>query len=142
MKSTIQKAVIGLLTLGLVGFALQGSAQTEDKAPAKKPASENSKKEEAKKQRTLPFRGTLTAVDKAARTLTVGKRVFQITSETKVCKGPEKAPATLADAVIGERITGSYQQTADGKLMARSIYLGGQTAAAPGTKPKEGKKSS
>jgi hypothetical protein len=142
MKNPIQTAAIGLLTLGLASYALQGYSQAGDKAPAKKPVSENSEKGEVKKPRTLPFHGTLTGVDKAARTVTVGKRVFQITSESKVCRGPEKTPATLDDAIVGERITGSYQQMTDGKLMAKSVYLGGKAAVAPGTKASPGKNGS
>jgi hypothetical protein len=135
MKSTIQKTAIGLLTLSLTAFLLQSYVQAQDKAPDKKPAAESSEKGEARKARTLPFHGTLTAVDKEAKTLTVGKRVFKITPETKIYSGSEKTPAALHAAVVGERITGSYQQTPDGKLTARSIYFG-KTEAAAGKKAK------
>lgn len=134
MKSTILQTAIGLLALGLTALPSACCAEATDKPSNHKTAAESSEKAETKKSRSLPFHGTIIAVDKSAKTLSVGKRVFQVTSETKVFKGPEKAPATLADAAVGERITGSYQQAAGGKLTARSIYLGGKTESGAGKK--------
>jgi len=68
-------------------------------------------------------------VDKVARTITVGKRVFQVASDTKIFTA-EKTPALFDDAVVAEHITGSYTKADDGKLLAKSIYFG----AKPGTK--------
>ena len=47
-----------------------------------------------------PFRGKLAAVDKTAKTIKVGKSIYQITSETRLLKGGK--PATLGDGVVGE----------------------------------------
>jgi hypothetical protein len=76
---------------------------------------------------TLPFRGTLTAVDTNAMTLTVGKRMFNMTSETTVTR--DDKPAVLADGVAGEPVRGSYKKNAEGKLDAVTIRFGGAAGA-------------
>ena len=74
------------------------------------------------KQGVIPFRGKIGAVDKTAKTITVGERVFQITSETKLMKAEK--PATLGDAAVGEEIRGSYKKADDGKLLAQRVWIG------------------
>jgi anti-sigma28 factor (negative regulator of flagellin synthesis) len=81
-----------------------------------KPAAE--KKAPAQKTRSLPFRGKITAIDKTAKTLTVGGRTFSITSETRVYVG-DKA-ATLDDGKVDWSVTGSYKVD-DGKLIAQLV---------------------
>jgi hypothetical protein len=80
------------------------------------------------------FNGTLTAVDTNAMTFTVGKRTYEISSETMITKAGE--PATLADGVVGEKAAGTYKKDADGKLTATSIHFG---AKADGEKKKKKK---
>jgi hypothetical protein len=58
--------------------------------------------------------------------LTIGKRVFFVTSETKIFKSDK--PATFADGVVGEYVTGSYKKSDDGKLIAHSVYFGGKAS--------------
>jgi hypothetical protein len=78
-----------------------------------------------KKHRTapssLPFHGDLTAVDTNAMTLTVGKRTFNMTSETIVTK--DGKPAVLADGAVGGQVRGAYKKNAEGKLDAVSIHF-------------------
>ncbi len=96
-------------------------------APAATPAAAQTtpvKKHTATAPATLPFRGTLTTVDTNAMTLTVGKRTFNMTSETVVTK--DDKPAVLADGVAGEPVRGSYKKNADGKLDAVTIHFGGK----------------
>ena len=81
------------------------------------------KKHSATSSATLPFRGTLTAVDTNAMTLTVGKRTFNMTSETIVTK--DDKPALLADGVAGEPVRGAYKKNAEGKLDAVTVRFGG-----------------
>jgi hypothetical protein len=57
-------------------------------------------------------------------TLTVGKRMFNMTSETVVTK--DDKPAVLADGVAGEQVRGSYKKNAEGKLDAVTIHFGGK----------------
>lgn len=73
-------------------------------------------------QRAIPFRGKVAAVDKAAKTVTVGARVFQITSETKILKG--EVPGTLDDGSVGAAVSGSYHEAGGGKLVAKMIRFG------------------
>jgi len=73
---------------------------------------------------TLPFHGAVTSVDTNAMTLTVGKHMFNMTSETTVTK--DGKPAVLADGVAGEQVRGSYKKNAAGKLDAVTIHFGGK----------------
>ncbi len=82
------------------------------------------------KPATLPFHGTLTAVDTNAMTLTVAKRTFAMTSATTITK--DGKPAVLGDGVVGEPVRGAYKKTAEGKLDAVTVRFGG---AAEGKKP-------
>jgi len=69
-----------------------------------------------------PFRGKLAAVDKVAKTITVGKSVYHITSETKIKKGDK--PAILEDGVIGEPVSGYAKPMEGGKMLASSVNFG------------------
>ncbi len=98
---------------------------TTPPAPAPKPA--------AKKRATpstTSFRGTVTALDTNAMTLTVGQRTFEITSETMITK--DDKPAILSDGVVGDPVRGAYKKNAEGKLDATTIRYGG--AAQPAKK--------
>ncbi len=75
-----------------------------------------------KKHDTVPFHGKLIAVDKNAMTLKVGERTFEISSETKISK--TSGPATLADGVVGEMVSGVYKKSKDGKLIATTVHFG------------------
>jgi len=92
------------------------AAQTPAAAPQTPPV---------KKHVTVPqFRGTLTALDTNAMTLTVGKRTFNMTSETIVTK--DGKPAVLADGVVGEPVRGAYKKNAKGELDAVTVHFGGK----------------
>ena len=80
----------------------------------------------AKKPVPGPFHGKLAAVDKTAKTITVGKRTFQITAETKINKAGQ--PATLNDGVVGEVASGYVKPTEDGKWLATTINFGPKPA--------------
>ena len=117
-------SLIGLVVaVGLAGPV--GRAQTN-------PSPATVKREPAKApkgSRAIPFRGTLTGVDKVSKTIKVGERTFQITSTTKLYK--DGKPATFDQATVGEPITGSYKKLKDGKLQANSVYFGGKGVAKP-----------
>jgi hypothetical protein len=116
-KSILKLSLAGLLAVAVVEAPLQLCAQTNTNAPAATTG----------KKTTLPFRGKLSAVDKTAKTITVGERTFQITSDTKIFKAGK--PATLEDGVVGEDMSGSYRKADDGKLTAVTVRFG----------PREGK---
>jgi len=112
---TLKLAILATLTFSLTLASHSLLAQSTNKAPASKSAPE-------KKPVAHPFHGTLTAVDKNAKTITVGKVTYQITSETKIRKNDK--PATLDDGVIGEEAAGYVKPNADGKLFASSVRFG------------------
>ena len=62
------------------------------------------------------FSGKVTAVDAGTGTLTIKSRTFAITSATKITDSTGAA-ATLADAAVGAKVSGSYEKSADGTTM-------------------------
>lgn len=118
MNSNLRIVLAGLLTAAIVLAPAAGIAQEKPKTP---PPSKAETKP-APSVRTIPFRGTVTVVDQATKTVTVGERVFQITSETKVMKSDQ--PATLGDVKVGDAIAGNYLKGDDGKLTAKMIRFG------------------
>ena len=75
-----------------------------------------------KKSVAGPFHGKLLALDKNAKTITVGKRTFLITSDTRIKKAGR--PATFAEGVIGEPVSGYVKPAQDGKWIAVSVNFG------------------
>jgi hypothetical protein len=128
IKSISKLSLTGILAALILGVPVRVSAQAQEPALAS-PAPAVPTKPKA-----IPFKGKLTAVDKPAMTITVSKRTFSITSETKLFK--DGKPATLADGVVGERVTGSYFKGDDGKLTAKSVYWGGKGGTTETAKPK------
>jgi hypothetical protein len=87
---------------------------------------------EEQPSRPLPFRGTIKAVDKEAKTITLAERterVFHITKDTKLSKGGKEA--TFEDAKVGEQVGGSYRRDAAGKMTAVSIRFGPRVEETP-----------
>ena len=124
----------GLLAAAVAGMPAHLPAQTKEK-PAK---TATEKKEGAEKKPSAgPFHGKLAGVDKTAKTITVGKRTFQITSETKMFKAGK--PATLDEGIVGEEASGYVKPTEDGKLVATKVNFGPKTNT-EGTKAGEKKK--
>ena len=78
----------------------------------------------------LPFHGKLKAIDTTAKTISVGTRTFEITSETIIIKDGKSA--TLADGVVGDETGGAYKKTDDGKLVLTKLRFGAKVATEPG----------
>ena len=141
MKASIRSSVIVCLLAGAVAFS-PGAGFAQDKKPTGKPgtgAAETKPETKApvagaKTQGVIPFRGKVDAVDKNAKTVKVGERVFQITSETRLEKNGK--PATLDDAVVGDEVGGNYRTGDDGKLNAMMVRFGPKPAM---DKPQGGK---
>lgn len=129
MKKHISKlAILALCGAAiLVAPALSRAQDTTSPAPGAK-ASAPAKKRSG----LVPFHGKLETVDTNAMTFTVGKRTFQVTSETKILKDGQ--PAVLADGVTGETVSGSYKKAEDGALNAVTVHFG---AKADGQKKKK-----
>jgi hypothetical protein len=71
-----------------------------------------------KPRTTLVATGKVSEVDTNAMTLTVGKRTFAMTSETRITKGGK--PAILSDIVVGDKVGIAYKKVA-GKVNAITI---------------------
>lgn len=136
LKTIVKIGLFSLISFFIALAPLSLSAQTKenkDKTAAK--SSADKKESSDKKASAGPFHGNLAALDKSARTITVGKRTFQVTSETKISKGGK--PATLDQGVVGEPVSGYVKPTDDGKLVATKINFGPKP---DGEKNKNGKK--
>lgn len=82
--------------------------------------------DQQKKPRPYPFNGTVHAVDKQARTVTLlGKeknRVLHFDDQTKVLKLGK--PAKLDDLAAGEEVGGQLRKTEDGRELVVSLRAG------------------
>jgi hypothetical protein len=128
IKSKLKTVVPGLLILGMMVLPSQLFAQITNKTAAeKRPTTETKEPSKTEKKSSAgPFHGKLAAMDKIAKTITVGKRTFQITSETKIKKAGKFA--TLEDGVVGEDVSGYVKPSAaDGKLVATTVNFGPKT---------------
>src|ERR1043165_9629505 len=110
-KSILKLSLLGLLAATVMGTVIPVHAQSEAPAAEKKAA-----------RNSLPFHGKLKSVDASAKTIAIGERTFQVTSDTKIFKGDQ--PATLSDGVVGEDVSGSYKKTDDGKLDILNVHFG------------------
>jgi hypothetical protein len=79
-------------------------------------------------------------MDKLAKTITVGKRTFQITSETKIRKNDK--PATFDDGVVGEECSGYIKPNEEGKLIATTVNFGPKNSQAKSSEKKPSTTSS
>jgi hypothetical protein len=122
MKSLSKIAAFGLVMVTLAAQPAQLLAQTTNKSAGKSAPAE---KKEPGKQTAGPFRGNLAALDKSAKSISVGKRTFYITSETRILKAGK--PATLEDGVVGEEVSGGFKTGENGKLVATKITFGPKT---------------
>jgi len=133
-NSIIHASVAWLISAAILGTVSSSVAQTTNKVPTEKKAPAQSTEAE-KPAKGGPFHGKLAAIDKVAKTITVGKRTFQITSESKLKKSGK--PATLEDGVVGETVSGYVKPSPDGKLVATTVNFGPKAAVTDsGEKPK------
>ena len=132
IKTMVKFSALSLLAGAIAMLPVQVRAQEKEKAKAET-------KESAKKQTQTagPFRGKLAAMDKTAKTITVGKRTFAITSETKIYKAGK--PAMLDDAVIGEEVSGGFKTADDGKLVVTKFNIGPKAETKSSEKKTENK---
>lgn len=114
-------AALGLLAAVLGEGSQKLTAQTNP-PPAAQVGAGNQASKAGKKPGAGPFHGKLLALDKAAKTITVGKRTFQITSETRIKKSGK--PATLEEGVVGDPVSGYVKPAQEGKWIAVSVNFG------------------
>ena len=128
MKKLIILCVLSAFTM--VGLQPLRAADAKSATPA--PVEKKTDTKKSAKAKTLPFQGEVKAVDDLAKSFTIGERIFLVTSETRFDK--DGKPGVFGDLKAGNKITGSYTSGADGKLTARSVFVGAK--AATKTKPK------
>jgi hypothetical protein len=133
MKTPKFKTFSFILLLAAIAIWSVPATAQEKAAPEKKPASEAAPAA-AKKPSAGPFHGKLVALDKMAKTITVGKRTFQITSTTKIRKNDK--PATLEDGVVGEECSGYIKPNEEGKLIATTVNFGPKNSQAKDSEKK------
>jgi hypothetical protein len=109
---------VAALTLFAVGLPVHAQTSTPS---ATAPAAS------AKK---IPYKGTISAVDATAMTITIkgakGDMMMAVTPATKY-----KGGTSLADFAVGDKVTGSYTKDDGGKMTAASIHKAKPKAAAP-----------
>ncbi|MGD0251367.1 MAG: DUF5666 domain-containing protein [Verrucomicrobiota bacterium] len=128
MKKQIVKLILSLFATAIIAAPMLSRAQDNGTNPPAAPGQTEPAK--PKKHEGFVFRGTVGAMNINAMTLTVGKRTFEVTSETKITKNGE--PAILSDIAVGDKVGGAYKKTDDGKLAATTINDGKK----PGEEPK------
>lgn len=135
------KKVIALIVAVLFVFAVASiSFAAEEKKAAPAPAEK--KAEPAKKApKVTQVTGEVKAVDAAAKTITVAKKVkgkvdeetvVAVDDKTKITLDKEKK--TLADVKAGDKVTVKYTEV-DGKNVAKSVAI--KPAAKPAEKKAE-----
>ena len=139
MKKSTRFLVAGLLTATMFVAPVIAIAQDKPAKP-KTPAAGSAPEKPTPTTRAFPFRGTVAAVDKDAKTVTVGERVFHVSTETKLTKGNQAA--TVAEIAVGDAISGNYIKADDGKLTAKVMRVGPKPSAEQSDKrPVEKKKN-
>jgi len=138
MKNSLTNTILfGLVASAIACAPLTSRAQEDKKGKGEEKSGAAAGE---KSDRPIPFRGKIDSVDKTAKTVKVGERVFKVTSDTRIRKGGQDA--TLDDAVAGEDIGGSYRRATDGTLNAVSLRFGprpeGDSAGGSGGKKKKG----
>lgn len=128
MKKQIVKLTLSLFATAIIAAPMLSRAQDNGANPPAAPGQTEPAK--PKKHEGLVFNGKVSAVDAKAMTLTVGKRTFEVTSDTKITK--DGKPAILSDIAVGDKVGGAYKKTGDGKLAATTI----NDAKKPAEEPK------
>jgi len=115
-----RSTILALLATVIISLApvVRAAEDAKDKS-AQTPKSE-------RKQKQMPFRGKVSAVDKIAKTVMLeGKeksRTFQVTSASKLTN--EGKPAVMDDVAVGQTVGGLARQTAAGKLEIVTLNIG------------------
>ena len=127
------KKAIGLILIGILTNLGALPALAADTPAQQKEVKKNGN------PRSVPFNGKLAAVDLEARTITVGKRIFHLTAETKVYKDDKLV--TLTKEMVGERVGGAYVKSPEGNLQIVKMRVGAkpesnaESPKAPGQEP-------
>ena len=123
MNTKIAKtALLTLLASAIAAMPVVSRAQDNSTNAPAASAPSSTPPVKPKKSSSLVINGKASEVDTNAMTLTVGKHLFAVTSETKITK--EGKPAILSDIIVGDKVGVAYKKTADGKFDAATINDG------------------
>jgi hypothetical protein len=123
MNTKIAKtALLTLLASAIAAMPVVSRAQDNSTNAPIPSAPSSTPPVKPKKSSSLVINGKASEVDTNAMTLTVGKHLFAVTSETKITK--EGKPAILSDIIVGDKVGVAYKKTADGKFNAATINDG------------------
>jgi hypothetical protein len=123
MNTKIAKtALLTLLASAIAAMPVVSRAQDNSTNAPIPSAPSSTPPVKPKKSSSLVINGKASEVDTNAMTLTVGKHLFAVTSETKITK--EGKPAILSDIIVGDKVGVAYKKTADGKFNAATITDG------------------
>jgi hypothetical protein len=126
MKFTLKFGAAAALALALSAtprpLLAQSAISTNKPAAATQTTAQDEQTPKAKKPSPGPFHGKLLAVDPVAKTIRVGKRTFQINGQTRISKNGK--PATLADGLVGEEVSGYVKPTETGQFVATVVTFG------------------
>ncbi len=126
MKKLLITGILAGSLLSLLPASQAADKPAEETPPKTKPASR------------LLFHGTISAIDKTAKTIALEdkekNRTFQVTSATRIHK--DGKPATLDEVAVGESARGTYHEK-EGKLELSTLRVGktGKPEKAPEEKP-------
>ena len=133
LSTTVLAAILGF---AFAGAPLAVNAQTTTPTTSTTPATPDTTKPEKKKKDAngkIPFKGSVTAIDTKANTLTVdtskkkdGSKTLALTlSPATVYKtgGKNGTSAAETDVKVGADVTGSYTKDASGTMTAASVYI-------------------
>jgi hypothetical protein len=134
MKFFSRTIMAGLITAALFA-APSVRAQSTNKATVEKKSGKKESGKDGEKKSAHPFHGKLAAADKNAKTITIGKSVYQITSATRIKKNGKDA--TLDDGVVGEEVSGYAKPMDDGRMAASSVTFGPKPEGKSSEKKKE-----
>jgi hypothetical protein len=138
-QSLLKFTAVAVVAAALLGASasLRAAAAPEEGKRKSPPATSQSSDQPGPAR----FYGTISAVNADAKTFTVDNQTYTIVAASQLVKvGDESKPATMADAVVGETVRGSYTKSSDGKLEVTKARFGkksGGGGKAAGKKNKE-----
>jgi len=119
MKITLlTPALVAILGLALAGAPTTAQAQTTTTTPdttAPAPA-------KVKKHEKPEFKGSITAISATSVTVANKKKTLTLAITPKTTFKIDKAPATVTDFAVGDKVSGSYSTDASGAMSANSLH--------------------
>lgn len=114
MKKVLVIVLAVLFSMAFVGVVFAQAPAPTEKVPAATEKAAPEKKME-KKEKAMHFRGEVTAVDAAAKTMTVKGKKGEETFDVSNAKGADKVKS-------GEKVKVMYKEV-DGKKMASAVHM-------------------